>query len=118
MFQSVEELSQKHSETGYFIDPTMTKVVFLADQMKKPLLLEGPAGSGKTEIGRTLANESGLGFLAATTADVKSQLSRSEWQPGQAALRACTSQRTGHPVPRRTGHHCARTHGWQRSPDR
>ena len=71
MFQSVEELSQKLSETGYFIDPTMTKVVFLADQMKKPLLLEGPAGSGKTEIGRTLANESGLGFLAATTADVK-----------------------------------------------
>jgi hypothetical protein len=49
MFQSVEELSQKLSETGYFIDPTMTKVVFLADQMKKPLLLEGPAGSGKTQ---------------------------------------------------------------------
>ncbi|HTF68618.1 MAG TPA: ATP-binding protein [Edaphobacter sp.] len=71
MFQSVEELSQKLSETGYFIDPTMTKVVFLADQMKKPLLLEGPAGSGKTQIARTLANESGLGFLAATTADVK-----------------------------------------------
>ena len=47
MFQSVEELSQKLSETGYFIDPTVTKVVFLADQMKKPLLLEGPAGSGK-----------------------------------------------------------------------
>ena len=39
MFQSVEELSQKLSETGYFIDPTTTKVVFLADQMKKPLLL-------------------------------------------------------------------------------
>jgi hypothetical protein len=57
MFQSVEDLSQKLSETGYFIDPTMTKVVFLADQMKKPLLLEGPAGSGKTrtalEVGVT-----------------------------------------------------------------
>jgi SpoVK/Ycf46/Vps4 family AAA+-type ATPase len=64
----------------------------------RSLLLTGPPGVGKTEIGRTLANESGLGFLAATTADVKSQLSRSEWQPGQAALRACTSQRTGHPV--------------------
>jgi hypothetical protein len=48
MFQSVEELSQKLSETRYFIDPTMTKVVFLADQMKRPLLLEGPAGSGNT----------------------------------------------------------------------
>jgi SpoVK/Ycf46/Vps4 family AAA+-type ATPase len=37
----------------------------------KSLLLIGPPGVGKTEIGRTLANESGLTFLAATTADVK-----------------------------------------------
>ncbi len=37
----------------------------------KNLLLIGPPGVGKTEIGRTLANESGLTFLAATTADVK-----------------------------------------------
>lgn len=55
MFQSVEELSNKLSETGYFIDPTMTKVVFLADQMKKPLLLEGPAGSGKTQLAISVA---------------------------------------------------------------
>jgi hypothetical protein len=48
MFETVEELSEKLSETGYFIDPTMTKVVFLAARMQKPLLLEGPAGSGKT----------------------------------------------------------------------
>ncbi len=37
----------------------------------KSMLLTGPAGTGKTQIARTLANESGLGFLAATTADVK-----------------------------------------------
>ena len=59
MFQSVEELSQKLLETGYFIDPTMTKVVFLADQMKKPLLLEGPAGSGKTQLAISVAAAAG-----------------------------------------------------------
>jgi SpoVK/Ycf46/Vps4 family AAA+-type ATPase len=71
MFETVEELSEKLAKAGYFIDPTMTKVVFLAAKMQKPLLLEGPAGSGKMAIARTLANEGGLGFLAVTTADVK-----------------------------------------------
>jgi MoxR-like ATPase len=42
MFETAKELSEKLSETGYFIDPTMTKVVFLAAGMQKPLLLEGP----------------------------------------------------------------------------
>jgi SpoVK/Ycf46/Vps4 family AAA+-type ATPase len=37
----------------------------------RSLLLVGPSGVGKTQIARTLANESGLTFLAATTADVK-----------------------------------------------
>ena len=50
MFETVEELSEKLSETGYFIDPTMTKVVFLAARMQKPLLLEGPAGRGRTRL--------------------------------------------------------------------
>jgi SpoVK/Ycf46/Vps4 family AAA+-type ATPase len=37
----------------------------------RSLLMVGPSGTGKTQIARTLANESGLTFLAATTADVK-----------------------------------------------
>jgi transitional endoplasmic reticulum ATPase len=34
-------------------------------------LLHGPAGTGKTQIARTIANESGLNFLAASQADLK-----------------------------------------------
>jgi SpoVK/Ycf46/Vps4 family AAA+-type ATPase len=35
------------------------------------ILLEGPAGSGKTQIARTMANEGSLGFIKATVADLK-----------------------------------------------
>ena len=47
MFDSLEELSGKLAATGYFIDRVLAQVVFLAIRLKKPLLLEGPAGSGK-----------------------------------------------------------------------
>jgi MoxR-like ATPase len=55
MFETVEELSEKLAKAGYFIDPTMTKVVFLAAKMQKPLLLEGPAGSGKSQLALAVA---------------------------------------------------------------
>jgi DNA polymerase III delta prime subunit len=59
MFETAKELSEKLSETGYFIDPTMTKVVFLAARMQKPLLLEGPAGKGKTQLALAVAQAAG-----------------------------------------------------------
>jgi hypothetical protein len=46
MFVSLEELARKLAATGYFIDPVMVQVVYLAAKLQKPLLLEGPAGSG------------------------------------------------------------------------
>jgi MoxR-like ATPase len=56
MFETVEELNEKLQKTGYFIEPTMTQVAFLAAKMQRPLLLEGPAGSGKTELALAMAN--------------------------------------------------------------
>jgi hypothetical protein len=50
MFESITDLAGKLSQTGYFIDPVMTQVVYLAAKLQKPLLLEGPAGSGKAEV--------------------------------------------------------------------
>ena len=48
MFESFDDLMSRLKATGYFIDPVMTRIVFLAAKLQKPLLLEGPAGSGKT----------------------------------------------------------------------
>ena len=50
MFDSIVEFTAKLTATGYFIDPVMIKVVYLASRMQKPLLLEGPAGSGKIQL--------------------------------------------------------------------
>ena len=59
MFDSIAELTAKLAATGYFIDPVMTKVVYLAARMQKPLLLEGPAGSGKTQLAVSVAQAAG-----------------------------------------------------------
>ena len=59
MFDSVADLAGKLAATGYFIDPVMIKVVYLAARMQKPLLLEGPAGSGKTQLAVSVAKAAG-----------------------------------------------------------
>lgn len=55
MFESIQALSNGLENTGYFIDPVMTQVVYLAARLQKPLLLEGPAGSGKTQLALSVA---------------------------------------------------------------
>jgi MoxR-like ATPase len=59
MFDSITDLACKLAATGYFIDPVMTQVVFLAAKLQKPLLLEGPAGSGKTQLAISVAAAAG-----------------------------------------------------------
>ena len=59
MFESFDELTERLKATGYFIDPVMTRVVFLAAKLQKPLLLEGPAGSGKTQLAVSVAKAAG-----------------------------------------------------------
>ena len=59
MFNSVEDVSARLAATGYYIDPVMTQVVYLAARMRKPLLLEGPAGSGKTALALSVAAAAG-----------------------------------------------------------
>ncbi len=55
MFTSVEELQQKLAEHNYLTDRNVATVVYLALKLQKPLLIEGPAGVGKTELAKVLA---------------------------------------------------------------
>jgi MoxR-like ATPase len=50
VFQSPEQTLEALAQVGYLTDPITATTVYLADRLHKPLLLEGPAGSGKTEL--------------------------------------------------------------------
>jgi MoxR-like ATPase len=56
MFHSVEELEKKMTECSYLTDRQVATVVYLAIRLRKPLLVEGPAGVGKTELAKVLAS--------------------------------------------------------------
>jgi MoxR-like ATPase len=56
---SVEDTSARLAQTGYLPSPEIATAVFLADRLEKPILVEGPAGVGKTELARAFAGASG-----------------------------------------------------------
>ena len=59
MFQSIEEVGEKLAEQSYVSDKRLATVVFLATRLNKPILVEGPAGVGKTELAKSLAGAAG-----------------------------------------------------------
>lgn len=55
MFSSASELAHKLRAARYIVDPVTLEVVYLAARMRKPLLVEGPPGCGKTELAYAVA---------------------------------------------------------------
>jgi MoxR-like ATPase len=56
---SIEDASRRLELTGYLPSGEIATVAFLADRMQKPVLVEGPAGVGKTEFAKALATALG-----------------------------------------------------------
>jgi len=54
-FQSIDEVTRALKKQNYICDRKMATVIYLALQMEKPLLLEGEAGVGKTELAKVLS---------------------------------------------------------------
>src|SRR6266700_6418319 len=55
MFSSPRDLADRLFAANYVIDQTILPVIYLAAKMRRPLLIEGPPGSGKTELAYAVA---------------------------------------------------------------
>nr|ADT71667.1 CoxD-like ATPase [Mycolicibacterium chubuense NBB4] len=62
-FDSVDDVVARLTELGYIADRRLATTVYLVTRMNKPVLLEGPAGVGKTELAKSLAAATGRRLL-------------------------------------------------------
>ena len=63
MLDSIDDIREALAGQGYIADERLATTVFLQTRLDKPLLIEGPAGVGKTELAKALAAATGRRLL-------------------------------------------------------
>jgi MoxR-like ATPase len=61
--QSIDEVTERLGSVGYISNRSISTAVYLAHHLRKPILVEGPAGVGKTELARSMATSLGMSLL-------------------------------------------------------
>ncbi|MEY2463196.1 MAG: hypothetical protein QOH64_1334 [Acidimicrobiaceae bacterium] len=62
-FESVPAVRESLAKVDYLADEGIAGVVYLADRLGKPVLVEGPAGTGKTQLAKSVAEMSGARLI-------------------------------------------------------
>jgi MoxR-like ATPase len=62
-FESVQQVREGLKSVNYLADEGIAGVAFLADRLGKPVLVEGPAGTGKTQLAKSIAEMTGARLI-------------------------------------------------------
>jgi MoxR-like ATPase len=60
LFSGIPDVRERLQGAGYLADDSIATIVHLADRLGKPLLVEGPAGVGKTELAKAVSASLGM----------------------------------------------------------
>jgi MoxR-like ATPase len=92
-FDSVDDVVTRLAGVGYLASTAVATTVFLADRLGKPLLVEGPAGVGKTELARAVAESTGAGLVRLQCYEgIDEARALYEWNHAKQLLRIQASQ--------------------------
>lgn len=95
-FESPHNVQDGLRHVAYLADEKISSVVFLADRLNKPVLVEGPAGTGKTQLAKSVAEMTGAKLLRLQCYEgLDESKALYEWNYRKQLLRIQAEQVTG-----------------------